>query len=239
MSFATTVVSNIGIVLAPVLFAASVYMTLGRIVLLSGQPDLSIVRPRWLTKLFVLGDVISFLIQAYGRTPYQPTYTTALLMTIGVSQLTQDDPETVDTGRTIMVVGLWIQIFFFGFFVVTALLFWFRMSRLSHRPTEERPWKKHLVILVVASTLILIRCVFRVIEYMQGPSGELISNEIYTYVFDAALMLTMMLIFHFFHPSEISCWLYGTKMISFLAVTNAKGLHVEQPREFVGLMERV
>ncbi|KAJ3550080.1 hypothetical protein NM208_g173 [Fusarium decemcellulare] len=201
MTFAVVVVSNIGIILAPILFAASVYMTLGRIVLLSGQSDLSLVRPRWLTKLFVLGDVIAFLVQAYG-----------------VSQLTSDDPDTIDKGRIVMVVGLWIQIAFFTFFIITALLFWTRMSRVSPKSSKATPWKKHLLVLLTASLLILMRCLYRVIEYMQGPDGEIISTESYVYIFDAAPMFIMMLVFHYYHPSEVGALLYGGKMICLFRV---------------------
>jgi hypothetical protein len=60
-------ISNIGIILAPIFFAASVYMMLGRIILVSGGREKSLISPRWLTKIFVLGDIVAFLIQAYGK----------------------------------------------------------------------------------------------------------------------------------------------------------------------------
>ncbi|KAI8651839.1 hypothetical protein NCS55_01430500 [Fusarium keratoplasticum] len=206
MTFATVVISNIGIILAPILFAASIYMTLGRIVLISGKPQLSLIKPKWLTKLFVCGDILAFLVQASG-----------------VSMLTSEDPEKIDRGRTIMVVGLWVQIAFFGFFIITALLFWRAMSKqpaISSSPAP--PWRKHIIVLLTASLAVLIRCVFRVVEYMQGPDGELISTEAYVYVFDAALMLIVMIIFHAYHPREVGCWLYGGKMISLFKVRSAQ-----------------
>jgi hypothetical protein len=54
------------LLLAPALFAASVYMILGRIIRLLNAGSLSLVRPNWLTKVFVTGDVISFLMQCGG-----------------------------------------------------------------------------------------------------------------------------------------------------------------------------
>ncbi|KAM5354796.1 hypothetical protein ACJ41O_001442 [Fusarium nematophilum] len=171
MTFATAVVSNIGIILAPVLFAASVYMTLGRTMLMCGKPELSLIRTKWLTKIFVLGDVVSFLVQAYG-----------------VTLLASDDEDKYNRGRNIMVVGLWIQIVFFSLFIFTAGLFWVRMKRIA--AIDATPWKKHIIVLLSGSALILVRCAFRVIEYMQGPTGSLVSTEIYMYIFDAALMLT-------------------------------------------------
>lgn len=54
------------ILLAPALFAASVYMTLGRIIELVDGEKYAIIKRRWLTKLFVCGDVICFLLLAGG-----------------------------------------------------------------------------------------------------------------------------------------------------------------------------
>lgn len=54
------------ILVAPPLFAASIYMTLGRVVIKLGAEDQSIVPVRFLTKTFVAGDVISFLMQCGG-----------------------------------------------------------------------------------------------------------------------------------------------------------------------------
>lgn len=55
------------LLIAPALYAASIYMMLGRIILLTGGEELSIIRKRWLTKVFVLGDVVSFLMQGAGK----------------------------------------------------------------------------------------------------------------------------------------------------------------------------
>lgn len=71
------------------------------------------------------------------------------------------------------------------------------------------PWKKHLATLLVAGALILIRCVYRVIEYMQGTNGQLISHEAYQYALDAALMVIVNLIVHIFHPSRMNALLRG------------------------------
>jgi hypothetical protein len=54
------------ILLGPALFAASIYMLLGRIIRTLNAGSLSPIRPTWLTKIFVAGDVISFLLQSGG-----------------------------------------------------------------------------------------------------------------------------------------------------------------------------
>lgn len=64
-------------------------------------------------------------------------------------------------------------------------------------------WKKHIYALFGTSVLIMVRSVFRAIEYLQGSNGYILSREAYLYVFDAMLMLAVMVIFHFLHPSEV------------------------------------
>lgn len=55
------------ILLAPALFAASIYMVLGRTIRMLDASHLSIIRVSWLTKIFVFGDVLSFVTQGAGR----------------------------------------------------------------------------------------------------------------------------------------------------------------------------
>lgn len=60
------IMQSLLLLLAPTLFAASIYMVLGRIILLTDGEIHSLIRARWLTKFFVAGDVLSFLTQSAG-----------------------------------------------------------------------------------------------------------------------------------------------------------------------------
>ncbi len=68
------------ILLAPPLYAASIYMVLGRLITFLGAEHLSVVSVRWMTKIFVTGDVIAFLCQAAGLY-IRNTYTQEKLLT--------------------------------------------------------------------------------------------------------------------------------------------------------------
>lgn len=61
------IVQSLFLLVAPTLFAASIYMELGRIVLLTDGELYAPVKRKWLTKLFVVGDVLCFWIQAGGK----------------------------------------------------------------------------------------------------------------------------------------------------------------------------
>lgn len=81
------------------------------------------------------------------------------------------------------------------------------LSNAAVLPREavlELPWKRHLYVLYATSALILVRSIFRVIEYIQGNAGYLLSHEVYLYVFDATLMFLVMVLFNWIHPSQIT-----------------------------------
>ena len=60
------IIQSILLLLGPTLFAASIYMILGRLIVLLEADSYSVIRPRWLTKVFVLGDLLSFFAQGGG-----------------------------------------------------------------------------------------------------------------------------------------------------------------------------
>ncbi|KAJ5681461.1 RTA-like protein [Penicillium maclennaniae] len=185
------------LLIAPALFAASIYMELGRVIVLVKGERFALVRVNWMTKIFVGGDVLSFLMQASG----------AGIMVSGSSDSGSYKPS--NTGQNVIVGGLIVQILFFGFFLISTLVF---QSRLISHPSaviaaDHTPWRKHMYALHTSSILVLVRSVVRVVEYAQGTDGTLMSNEVFIYVFDGLLMFVLMVIFIVIHPSEVNCLL--------------------------------
>lgn len=119
-------------------------------------------------------------------------------------------------GKWIIVGGLFIQVIFFAcFMLVTAMFF----SRLRKTPTPRVktstiPWRVHAVALFTISTLIFVRSVFRVIEYLQGTDRYLLRHEIWLYIFDATLMAAVLLLYNIVHPSQITSILTGKRAVS-------------------------
>jgi hypothetical protein len=108
-------------------------------------------------------------------------------------------------GENVIIVGLFVQMIFFGFFVVVSIVFHKRMDR---NPTTSAmgtsvDWQRYMCTLYFASALIIIRCLYRVIEYIQGSTGFLQSHEYFAYIFDTSLMIVVMLTFLIFHPSQV------------------------------------
>ncbi|GKZ25824.1 hypothetical protein AbraIFM66951_000776 [Aspergillus brasiliensis] len=109
-------------------------------------------------------------------------------------------------GADVVVAGLFIQIVFFGLFIITATVFLWRMQRntsAARLAIPGLPWRKHLVVMYVACLLIMARSVFRVIEYIEGNNGYLLRHEVFLYVFDGVLMFLQMVLFNSCHPSGL------------------------------------
>lgn len=122
--------------------------------------------------------------------------------------------SAMNTGENITIAGLCVQLLFFSFFVITSAVFHIRIRRQPtprvtqltqerSQSTIHRTWESVLWGLYIACALILVRSIFRLIEYAQGNDGYLISHEAFVYVFDALLMFFAMVALNVFHPSVI------------------------------------
>ncbi|SMY25372.1 unnamed protein product [Zymoseptoria tritici ST99CH_1A5] len=185
------IIQSILLLVAPALFAASIYMELARIVLLVDGDHALFIRRRWLTRIFVSGDVLSFLVQASG------------------GGLLAASSDSVRTGENLILVGLALQIIIFGFFVIAGAIFHFRIRKAPTLKGQSLPYQKHMWSLYGVSILIFIRSIVRLIEYAQGYSGYILSREWYLYVFDALLMFAAMAIMSYIHPSEVKALIRG------------------------------
>lgn len=180
------IIQNMLILLPPVLFAASIYMVLGRIILAVHGESYSLIRPNILTKVFVAGDVASFCVQGGGGG----------IMAQG---------GNASTGEKIIVGGLIIQIIMFGLFIITAALFQRRYQKykVDALVYDTMGWKASMLMLYGVSALIMIRSIFRVIEFAAGQDGYFLKNEWTVYVFDSVLMLIVMIVFFWFWPDNL------------------------------------
>ncbi|KAL2786277.1 RTA1 like protein-domain-containing protein [Aspergillus keveii] len=176
------------ILLGPALFAASIYMLLGRIIRVLNASSISPIRVNWLSKIFVSGDVISFMLQGGGG---------GILATAKTAHKSQ-------MGQAMILGGLLVQIIFFGLFIVTSIIFHRRMLKTPlHQMGTSIAWVKYLRILYFISALIMIRSIYRVAEYAEGMNGALAREEALIYILDALLMLICCAVLNVFHPSKV------------------------------------
>jgi hypothetical protein len=115
------------------------------------------------------------------------------------------DDDGIKLGEHVITGGLIIQILFFGVFMLVAGIFHLRIARhpTSRSQALSVPWQRLLGVLYAASALIMARSIFRVAQYLMGADGVLLNNELYLYIFDAALMFVAMLLFNIWHPGAV------------------------------------
>jgi len=185
-SMAAFLVQAIFLVIAPAFFAASIYMTLTRIIRTVKGEHLSIIRINWLSRTFVIGDLISLNVQSAAS---------------GLNST----PKIAQIGEYIVVAGLFMQLVLLGLFFVVAIIFQRRLAKQPTREsyTTEKPWRQTLYMIYAASTLIFGRSVFRVVEYMQGHDGYSLTHEWTLYTFDAVPMFAVTIIFWYWYPGCI------------------------------------
>jgi RTA1 like protein len=116
-----------------------------------------------------------------------------------------------------------VQALFFAFFLFTSVRFDVAINKVptARAASPSIPWKKHLNVLYAASTLIMVRSVFRIVEFIMGNDGYILKHEVFLYLFDGLLMLSVMAVFNVVHPSEVQVLLKGGKSI--------RGMKMVQP----------
>lgn len=185
------IIQSAFILLPPALFAATIYMCLGRIISLVSGGHLSIVKPRWLTRVFVGGDVFSFFIQGGSS---------------GLMVMASTNPTLGKIGNWMVITGLALQLLSFALFGLTAVIF---HTRLRRSPTPrsyqvDQSWIQTIYMLYGVSALIIVRSVFRIVEYVMGTDGYPLTHEWTLYVFDTIPMLVVSALFLFRYPDNIA-----------------------------------
>ena len=106
-------------------------------------------------------------------------------------------------GESIVIVRLFVQLVFSASLPLAT----FSLSPCQIRQCSwyaSPPWKKHMFGLYATSALILVRSIFRVVEYLQGNNGYLLRKELHLYIFSAMLKLFVIPSFFSVHPSQIT-----------------------------------
>lgn len=210
-SFALFLLMDMFVILSPLAFMAGLYVVYGRLIrrittvagsldhsdessttrtnvndtTAQGKPKhgstkFSPLPAHLYTRLFVICDVISFLIQAGGA-----------------GLIVSSKPTTSRLGKYILLVGLAFGLASFSTFI--SLVLWFNLSvyKISRRSNNETvraiglsdDWRQLMVPILIGSMCILVRTIYRLIEFAGGYSGHIYTTEWYLYVFDTTFMV--------------------------------------------------
>jgi hypothetical protein len=113
--------------------------------------------------------------------------------------------KAVHTGEHIIIAGLVVQLVFFCIFLTTVIHF---HRRMMVRPTAKatllkREWTPHIWVVYLAALLVLIRSVYRVVEYTSSRTSSIQTHEAFFYSLDLLLMFIVMAVMSWIHPSKI------------------------------------
>lgn len=180
---------GIFLLLPPTLFAATIYMCLGRIIHLVDAAHLSPVRPTKITKIFVSADVATLILQCGSS---------------GLSAMTSD-PIYPKIAQAMVLTGLALQLLAFSLFFTVIIVF---HRRIKARPTTrsyavDASWKQKMYMLYGVSCLIIIRSIYRIAEYGTGMDGYLMTHEWSLFVFDTVLMAIATALFLWRYPNNL------------------------------------
>ncbi|KAH8897579.1 RTA1-domain-containing protein [Thozetella sp. PMI_491] len=190
------IIQSVFILLSPALFSASIYVILGRIVRLTDGESHILVKNRSITKIFVTGDLVCLFMQCAAG---------------GLMGGSRAVPSLAQIGNGVVIASLILQLVWFAFFVVVAFMF-HRSMRLVPTASANRPeirWESYLRTLYTVSFLVMVRSLFRAIEFIEGTSSAIQRSEAYFYIFDALLMFLAVVYLHWKHPGEIGMLLRG------------------------------
>ncbi|KAI5958413.1 RSB1 [Candida margitis] len=241
----------ISLTIAPAFVMAGVYYLLTQLIIIHGGAEFSILRPNYISWLFICCDVASLFIQAAGG------------ITAAVKLRLFEDTKS---GTYVMVGGIAFQVLSMTFFLALLFNFMYRLyfrsiglkfnivafchlllntkrgQKIRHDYNYEqrydpsfanirsRPLFNFLPLaIILASIFIYVRCIYRVIELSEGWRGYLITHEAFVLTLDALMVLLSCLTFIPFHPVIV----FGKDVQISIRQSFGKGGHVDLPPDII------
>ncbi|WRT63495.1 uncharacterized protein IL334_000400 [Kwoniella shivajii] len=181
-SMGVYIVMTLFTLLSPCAFLANDYIILPRLVAWLDAEEQLFIRPSRVVRIFVWSDVFTFWLQAGG----------------GGLSAARDSPSLQKIGLYVALVGLILQCLSFMTFIGLAVVFGRRIKKTSKwtkTPNNaqgytvslwwKEDWRSIYFAILWTSIGIMVRCIFRVVEYAQGFDGSLRNAEWAFYALDA------------------------------------------------------
>ncbi|KAG8800096.1 hypothetical protein FRC16_003718 [Serendipita sp. 398] len=184
------IVSQTCIVAAPSFSAAQDYMIIGRMMSYVGSES-TFISHSIVTKLFVFIDIVCVLTQSTG----------IAMLTMG-----SGGPDSMSTGRGILIFGLFLQIASFVIFLFIAILFDRKSLSLHRDKIELKRLRPLFTAFYISAVLIIGRCVYRAIEFTMMDFAHLDDDYLFThewpiYALDGFPILIATVVFNICNPA--------------------------------------
>ncbi|CAK7208048.1 hypothetical protein SEUCBS139899_010882 [Sporothrix eucalyptigena] len=177
------------ILVAPLWTNAFAYMVFGRLVH-NYTPD----RKVWglpasrFGLVFVVLDIVAFVIQVYGA-----------------ATATQNDIPTSQVLRSLHIYmgGVGVQLLFILICCTFGFKLWTIMRREAAQFPSIRPAMLLLYTQFIVLALIIIRIIFRIVEYSSGLKSTIPNHEVFQYCLDTLPMFIAIVMYNVVHPGRI------------------------------------
>ncbi|KAM0414642.1 hypothetical protein ACHAPT_013513 [Fusarium lateritium] len=213
-NFYAFLVQNLGLVLAPTFIAASTSIVFKHLIDWYGS-EWSLFRPALLPWILVGTDVFSIIVQGTG----------GAVSSMATNRSGTDAKKLLDAGNGLLLGGTIFQVA--NMVICGCILLhyvWKRRqsvgrfrSRVDSRDGQangasgksssgrddhdfEVTLKVYIWALVVAYILILVRCIYRVVEMDSGWGSEIMKTETIFITFESQMIVTAVAILTIFHP---------------------------------------
>lgn len=172
------------LIIPPSFLALVQYITLGKVVALVKQrfPERKLlVKPRLVIWGFFVMEIIALTCQGAGA---------------GLSVSDKGVNDTLKSGRALLIVGLVALVVLMLCYGITAV--YVNRSPL-YDVKHSHNLRRLFPVLYVCTGLLLIRNIFRLVEFAQGFEGAIARQEKYFYGFDALMIFLILIVNTFFH----------------------------------------
>lgn len=180
------IIQIICITIAPVFFCGAIYVLLGRTIMLVDE-RMSRIPPRFLGWIFITCDIISLVLQAAG----------------GALSCTGETEDDIQVGVNISLAGLVFQVATLSVFASLFIDYLISCRRTGKHRTFDSRMKLFLTFLFLSMFLILLRCVYRVVELHEGYFSHYFRDEPLFIALETAIMCAAAVCLNIGHPGLV------------------------------------
>ncbi|CRK25394.1 hypothetical protein BN1708_003964 [Verticillium longisporum] len=183
------IIQNLLILGMAPLIAATVYMSLSRVIKALDLREHLPITPRLTTAFYIIVDIGCFVTQVFG----------SIMPASG-------DPQGIALGRNLIIGGLIAQLVALSLFTFSNL----HAHRCAKRLAMVKVGgpiplngSRYFAASYVATLAMLTRALVRGVEYLQGGDGVVMSHEVFLYLFDAVPITLILVLYMFIHPGRL------------------------------------
>ncbi|KAF2826566.1 hypothetical protein CC86DRAFT_382580 [Ophiobolus disseminans] len=178
------------------------YVIASTVLIMSGPPVYALIN------YFILGRILYYIPYLAPLHPGRVATTFVALDSVCEILIGNGAWRMADSSRTekqrqvgshMVTASLCLQAALFGAFGLLAAQF----HRCACKAAVlKRDMKVVLYVMYVSATIVTIRCIYRLVEYIKGWESSIYQNEVYFWIFEATIMFANTALLNLWHPGK-------------------------------------